>query len=153
MNKKKVIILVLIVVLLIGIIGISFAMFSYVGSGTVNSKQIVGDIYMHYNESNTLTLTNAMPRSSYISNQYFEFTVDGKNTTTDKDIYYDILLSHGEVPNNKTEENRISDQFLNFRLVEVINNEETEIFNNKSYISLVDKRIYVNNTKILHKRI
>jgi len=145
-NKKKISLigLILSIVLFIVGVGVTFAAYTYSRSGTVNSKQIVGDIYMHYTESNSLTLSNAMPRSSYISNSYFEFTIDGKNTTTNKDIYYDILLSHGDVPQGKTEENRIQDKFIKFRLTEIINNEETEIFTNKSYHDLSSgKRVHV----------
>ena len=141
--NKKVIIAVLVGILLIGVVGISFAAYTYNRSGTTNSKQLVGDIYMHYSESNTLTLENAMPSSSYIANKYFEFTIDGKNTTTNKDIWYDITLSHGAVPNGKTESNRIADKFLRFRLVEVINSTETEIFNNWKYSDITNKRVLV----------
>jgi len=141
--NKKVIIAVLIGILLIGVVGISFAAYTYNRSGTTNNKQLVGDIYMHYNESNTLTLENAMPSSSYIANKYFEFTIDGKNTTTNKDIWYDITLSHGAVPNNKAETNRIADRFLRFRLVEVISGSETEIFNNWKYSDITNKRVLV----------
>jgi len=143
MKNKKVIIAVLIGILLIGVVGISFAAYTYSRQGTTNNKQLVGDIYMHYSESNTLTLENAMPSSSYIANKYFEFTIDGKNTTTNKDIWYDITLSHGAVPNNKAETNRIEDRFLRFRLVEVINSEETEIFNNWKYSDITNKKIHV----------
>jgi len=143
MKNKKVLIAIIVAVLLIGIVGVTFAAYTYTRNGTSNSKQVVGDIYMHYTESNTLTLSNAMPSSTYISNNYFEFTVDGKNTTTNKDIIYDIVLSHGDVPQGKTETNRIDDKFLKFRLVEVISNNETEILNNKSYDDLTSKRIHV----------
>jgi len=143
MKNKKVLIAIIVAVLLISIVGVTFAAYTYTRQGTSNSKQVVGDIYMHYTESNTLTLSNAMPSSTYIENNYFEFTVDGKNTTTNKDIIYDIVLSHGDLLGGKTETNRIDDKFLKFRLVEVINNEETEILNNKSYSDLTSKRIYV----------
>jgi len=143
MKSKRIIIAIIVAVLLISIVGVTFAAYTYTRQGTSNSKQIVGDIYMHYNESTELSLSNAMPREDYIPNQYFQFTIDGKNTNTKNDIYYDIILSHGDVPNGKTEENRIQDKFLKFRLVEVINNEETEIFNDKSYSVLTEKRIHV----------
>jgi len=149
-KSKKIIIAVLISLLVIGLIGITFAAYTYTRNGTVNSKQLVGDIYMHYTESNTLTLSNAMPRSSYIPNNYFEFTIDGKNTNSKYDIYYDINLLHGDVPDGKTESNRILDKFIKFRLTEFVENEtthelvETEIFTNKSYSDLSSaKRIHV----------
>ena len=99
---------------------------------------------MHYNESNTLTISDAFPRNSYDPTKYFEFTIDGKNTTTNHDIYYDIQLIRGAVPTGKTESNRMADNLLRFRLVSVSNNVETEIFNNKKYSDLsTNHRIYV----------
>ena len=121
----------------------TFAAYSYQRSGTSNSKQIVGDIYMHYNESTELSLSNAMPREDYMENKYFQFTIDGKNTNTKNDIFYDIILSHGDVPNGKTESNRIDDKFLRFRLVEVVSGNEEEIFPDRVYSDLTNKRIHV----------
>jgi len=145
MNKKKSAVgLIISILLFIVGVGVTFAAYTYSRNGLVNSKQLVGDIYMHYTESNQLILTNAMPSNTYDPTKYFEFTVDGKNTTTNKDIYYDILLSHGDVPQGKTEQNRIDDKFLKFRLVEIINSEEAEIFDNKSYNDLsTSKSIHV----------
>ena len=141
--KKRLLIFILIGVLSIGLIGFTYAAFNYIRFGTTNSKQIVGDIYMHFTETNSLTLENAMPRDTYIPNNYFEFQITGKNTYTKKDIYYEIDLVHGDIPNTKTETNRILDRFLKFRLVEVVNNTESEIFTNKSYNDLTNKRIHV----------
>jgi len=149
-NKKRITIALLVAVLLISIVGVTFATYTYTRNGTVNSKQLVGDIYMHYNETNSLTLENAMPSTTYDPTKYFEFTIDGKNTTTNKDIYYDIILTHGDVPDGKTESNRILDKFIKFRLTEFVENEtthelvETEIFTNKSYSDLSSgKRVHV----------
>ena len=108
-NKKNISMVGLIISIALFIMGVgfTFAAYSYTRQGTSNSKQLVWDIYMHYTESNQLTIENALPTSTYKENNYFEFIIDGKNTTTDKDIYYDISLSHGDVPSGKTEENRI----------------------------------------------
>jgi len=72
---------------------------------------------------------------------YFEFTIDGKNTYDKKDIWYEIVLNHGD--EHATRTTRIRDDLLKFRLVEVNNNVETELLTNKSYASLENKRIYV----------
>ena len=45
---------------------------------------------------------------------YFEFTIDGKNTTTNKDIWYEIVLDLGDAVAGKT--TRIKDNFLAFTL-------------------------------------
>jgi len=150
MKNKRVLIAVLISILLISIVGVTFAAYTYSRQGTSNSKQIVGDIYMHYKETNSLTLENAMPSTTYDPTKYFEFTIDGKNTNSKYDIWYDINILRGDVPTGKTEENRILDKFLKFRLTEFVENEtthelvETEIFTNKSYFDLSSgKRVHV----------
>ena len=71
---------------------------------------------------------------------YFEFTVDGKNTTTNKDIWYEVVLSKGDNIDGKT---RIKDNLLRFRLTETKDNKETIVVNNKSYSDLTSKRIWV----------
>ena len=136
-NKKKIILLILIIAL-VGILGITYAIFDHRQTGTTNEQLIAGDIYMHYLENNTLIIQNAMPRSSYDSNVYFEFSVDGKNTTTNHDIIYDIQLIRGDVPQGKQEANRLDDKDIRFRLVSVSNNVETEIFTNRGYVDLTE---------------
>ena len=54
--KNKKIILLFILVLLISIFGVSFALYNY-NKTSKNSKLIVGDIYMHYKESDMSILT------------------------------------------------------------------------------------------------
>ena len=148
-NKKKLILGVLVGVIVGLVISTTYAIFSYSRTGG-NEQLITGDIYMHYKESNTLTLENALPSTTYDSTKYFEFTIDGKNTNTLYDIYYDINLLRGDVPTGKTETNRIQDKFIKFRLTEFVEDDqthelvETEIFTNKSYRDLSStKRIHV----------
>ena len=86
---------------------------------------------MHYKETNTLNFSNALPQKSYTEGEYFEFTVEGKNTYKEKDVIYDIVLNYGDFPDDPTRTIRIKDELLRFRLVEVVNNEENEIFNNR----------------------
>ena len=142
-NKKKIILGSIIGVFIGILIGTTYAIFSYSQIGD-NQQLITGDIYMHYKESNELTISNALPSNTYDPNKYFEFTIDGKNTNTKYDIYYDINLLRGAVPDGKTESNRIQDKFIKFRLTEFINGVETEIFTNKSYTDLSSsKRVHV----------
>ena len=139
MKNKKIIILTLIIVVLVLTIGVSFAIFTYNKTGS-NSNLVVGDIYMHYNETNELAIENAMPSSTFDKTKYFEFTIDGKNTYKDKDIWYEIVLTKG---NDQTGKTRIKDNLLKFRLTTISNGVETELLNNKSYDDLTNKRIYV----------
>ncbi len=222
MNQKNKIIFLssLIIGVLTLTLGVTFAIFNFNKTST-NSKLIVGDIYMHYNETNQITIDNAMPldityqvnsnmteeelnkcvtyfntgkydglAASLESNgenltsfcngtgtadgitfqeyldygylpeedltyleennivtstihtlPYFEFTVDGKNTTTNKDIWYEIVLSHGD--NHATRTTRIRDDLLKFRLVETKDGVETTVVDNKSYSDLNNHRIWV----------
>ena len=138
-NKKILIILSIVLVLIIGVLGITYALFNYSRSGVRNSKLVAGDIYMHYTESTALTLQNAFPSSTYDPTKYFEFTVDGVNDYTEKDIVYDIVLSKGTVPTGKQEANRIADQYLKFTLMEKIDNGNwTTVVDAKSYSDLAN---------------
>ena len=139
-EKKLTIVLGVIFGILVLTIGVSYSLFTF-NRVSENSSLVVGDIYMHYNETNQITIENAMPSDTY-TNDYFEFTIDGKNTTTNKDIWYEIVLNHGD--NHETRTERIKDNLLMFRLTEVNDNIETEIFTNKSFNNLENKRIYVN---------
>ena len=86
---------------------------------------------------------------------YFEFTIDGKNTSN-KDIIYNVKLIHGDVLGSKTESNRISDKFLMFKLVEVVDGNEVELVNNKKFDTINNTILYSNkvlkntNTEINH---
>ena len=118
--------------------GITYSIF-LISKTSKNSNLVVGDIYMHYNETNQISLSNVMPSNTY-TNDYFEFIIDGKNTTTDKDIWYEVVLSKGDNIDGKT---RIKDNLLRFRLTETKDNKETIVVNNKSYSDLTSKRIWV----------
>ena len=142
-RKKPLIITIIITVILLLTVGVTYTVFTYNRAGTNNSQLIVGDIYMHYKENNSINLTDAMPGDEYDLNSYFEFTIDGKNTYTEKDIWYDVILSHGDIPDGKTENNRIPDEYLKFRLVEVIDGVETELLTDETYDDLTNERIYV----------
>ena len=217
MKNKKIIITLSIIAILVLTIGITYSIFTSSKTGK-NSNLVVGDIYMHYNETNQIQMEGAMPTNPYVVNPimatqeytkggtnelskcvdafvnigasenealslckgntldgltlqqiyengildsqfnltdtfiqeniiifnplipYFEFTVDGKNTTTNKDIWYEVALSKGDNIDGKT---RIKDNLLRFRLTETKDNKETIVVNNKSYSDLTSKRIWV----------
>ncbi|MBQ8472950.1 MAG: hypothetical protein IJ501_05550 [Bacilli bacterium] len=144
MNKKTKTLILSIVVTLVLLLTftITYAAFSYMQTGTNNQQLVLGDIYMHYQEVNAIGIEGALPGDDY--SEYFEFKISGKNTYKQKDIYYDVVLSKGEVPDGKTETNRIPDEYLKFKLVEVSDdNSETIIFTDKTYNDLTNKRIWV----------
>ena len=73
---------------------------------------------------------------------YFEFTISGKNTYTKKDIWYEIVLNHGDIHETRT--TRIRDNLLKFSLIEIKDGKETIVINNKRYNDLNNRRIWVN---------
>ena len=115
-NKKKIIIVVIIAIVLVMIVGGTYALWNYFKIGP-NQQLVAGDIYMKYTETeNTINIENAMPTSSY-GDDYFEFTIEGKNTYK-KPIWYEIVISHGK--DHETRKTRIPDEFLRFRLTEQV---------------------------------
>ena len=140
-KKNKLIVLISgIVVILLMVFGISFAIFRF-GSESTNQELVLGDIWMKYTESNGISLENSLPGDEYTN--YFEFTITGTNTYTKKDIWYDISLTKGDIPSGKVESDRIGDKYLKFRLIEIIDGVETEIFTDKTYDDLTNKRVHV----------
>ncbi len=140
-NKKKKVIILIIIFTIILFLGATYAIVvDYLSKTGKNSSLVVGDIYMHYNEGNKqISLSNAMPSNTY-SNDYFEFTVDGKNTSN-KNINYLISLSYGDIPSNRT--TRIKDNLLDFKLVEVVNNQENVLVDTINFNSLTKARLYM----------
>ena len=107
-RNKKLLIICVIASVLVFTLGITYAVLVDYGKlSNVNSQLVLGDIYMHYNETNQLVLENAVPSVTYDENNYFEFTIDGKNTSN-KNIIYEIVLNHGD--NHPTRTTRIRDE-------------------------------------------
>ena len=153
------------------------------GTGTLNGMSIYGNLatcnqsgggsYSNNNNDDTFALPLSAAPSGFLPEQcnylynnniavsekeqlpYFEFTIDGKNTSN-KDIIYNVKLVHGEVVSTKTESNRISDKFLIFKLVEVVDGNEVELVNNKKFDTInntvlySDKVLKNTNTEIKH---
>ncbi len=140
-NKKTIIITSIILGVLILTISLTYAVFSMSKTGQ-NSSLVVGDVYMHYaNGSKSINLTNVLPTETYDATSFFEFTIDGKNTTTNKDIWYEIILKHGDDVSGKT---RIKDNLLKFTLTETKDGVTTTVLDGRNYSDLTSKRIWVN---------
>ena len=140
-NKKIIVAISLVVALLVITLGTTYAAFVY-RENTNNQQLVLGEIYMYYNEINQLTIENAMPGDDY--SNYFEFTVSGMNTYNQKDIYYEVVLTKGDTPEDKLEANRLSDESLLFKLVEVADDDtETILLEDKTYDDLTSQRLYV----------
>ena len=130
-DSKKIITISLLIVGLVLIIGTSYAFFTYVRESTRNSQLVANEVYMHYNEGTSIIdITKAFPESDTDAraknDNYITFMIDGKNTTTNKDIYYKIILDQAEAPTGST--NKLEDKHLKFDL------EETKIVDGVSSI-------------------
>lgn len=140
-KSKKTLVIVSIITLLIVVIGSAYALYTYSRAGGTNNKLIAGDIYMRYKEKSAINLSGVMPSSTYpsaASGNYFEFQIIGKNTSSNA-ITYNVKLAYGDTQSGK---DRITDSYLVFRLVEVVNNVETPVVNNQSFNSIPGATLY-----------
>ncbi len=143
-NKKKVILLaILLLIVIVGTIGVAYATYRFQTEGD-SSELITGDIYMHYKGQNTgISIDNAVSSKTYDKEKYFEFTIEGKNTYTEKDIWYEIDLIDGDQPDGRT--TRIDDKYLRFTLIEKIGSgPEKTVVNSVGYDDITNKKIWVN---------
>ncbi len=141
-KKKGIIIASISAIILVAVLGVTFAIWNY-SRTTDNQILVTGDIYMKFKETPALTIENAMPSEGPGANDYFEFTIEGKNTYS-KPIWYEIDIQHGEP--HETRGTRIEDNLLAFKLVEVKDENQEEVLIEKgSYTGLAaGKGIYVN---------
>jgi len=109
------------------------------GTGTSNGVSFVDAINDLSDEEKKILLNKKIIIPVIEDAPYFEFTISGKNTYSNKDIYYDIILNHGDSHETRTE--RIRDDLLRFSLVKIVNGEETIMFENMSYDNLNNKNI------------
>ena len=138
-NKMRIIFLLVILHLsFFLVIGLSYAIISHTEFSS-NNQLIAGELYLHYRNGETINFNNIIPSDTYDKNNYFEFSIEGKNTY-DQDILYEIILNHGENIENKI---RLGDKFLKFRLVEVADNIEKEIFTDQTYQNIQNITIHI----------
>ena len=143
-DKKKIFVIASIVAILVIAIGATYAFYTYSNTG-LESKLIAGEMYMKYVEGSALNINGAMPSSTYptsSSGNYFQFQITGKNTHTTKDITYNLKLAYGDVPNGKSESNRIDDEYLLFKLVEVNGNSETAVVTDAIFDTIPGALLY-----------
>jgi len=150
MLKKSYKYIVLALVLLVSVLGISYAFFEYYGTNK-NSSLIFGNIYLKLeNGSANLGFTNVFPETKEEArsrtDNVLTFSIKGINTTTNKDIWYQIMLNEGDPVSGKT---RFDTKYLVFDLVEIDeNNNETTLIDAGSFNDLNSHIIWVNT--ILH---
>ena len=96
-NRKNYLVIILATVLLLVVIGISYAAFSYTGTGEKLNTITTGAISMEYVEStNIISMNNALPTTDTTgkklsnSGEYFDFTVKS-SLAGNTDINYEIV--------------------------------------------------------------
>ncbi len=143
-NKKILIVGIITLLVMVGVIGGAFAFFIFANT-TESQVLVAGDVFMKYTESDTVIDADMMmPRSSYDPKTYFEFTIEGKNTYS-KDLYYEILINHGE--DHETRTIRLEDKFLRFRLEEIVGEDVTPVIEEGTYEEIDNTKIWVNTIK------
>ena len=95
-KKENIVIIALLVIMLLAIIGVSYAAFSFSQAGNVPNKITTGSITMTYTETdNTISLSNALPTTDKTGTtrlkdgEYFDFNVSSE-ITGDVNINYEI---------------------------------------------------------------
>ena len=144
-NKKRKVITLTIIGVLVLTLATTFALWSY-SKSLGNQTIVAGDIYMKYEGTNNLNIKNAMPSLTYNKNDYFEFNIVGKNTHKE-DIVYEILLNHGDEPEDEERTERIKDGLLKFRLVSVQDKGEEELIQEGSFEKIDNTKIWVDRVK------
>ena len=110
-NSMKILLSVLgVAILIVAVVGVSFAAFTYAKVGTKENQISTGTITMSYNETtNGITLTDALPMKDSNgmglsgANEYFDFTV-GATMTGSTSINYKVTAVNTEHGTNLTNE-------------------------------------------------
>ena len=146
-NSFKYIFPSLLALVIIIILGVSFSWFNYRREGA-NNKVIAGSLYLTMNDgTDTISLTKAFPltkeEARSRNDNVITFTINGKNTSSTKDINYEINLNNGD-SNSDVNKERFNAKDLVFDLVEIgSNNEEVYILDAVSYNTLNNQKIWV----------
>ena len=148
-NKKKNYGILGVLLVAIILIGGVYAFFQYSREGEEPSKLLAGDVWLHYSDSgSTMALNpNAFPetpeeaRAEGRTDNIITFDIEGKNTTTNKNIYYEIKLLYADNVEGRT---RIKDSDLRFDLEEKIGDTTTRVLENVSFDTINNTRIWVN---------
>ena len=111
-KKENVVIIVMMLVMVLAIIGVSYAAFSYSKTGTKVNSITTGSITMTYTETdNTISLNGALPttdktgKTRLTDGEYFDFTVSSK-IAGDVNINYEISAKDVTTSERKIDGNR-----------------------------------------------
>lgn len=116
-SKQAVLSIVGIAVLVIAVVGVSFAFFTYSKGGTTNNVITTGSIAFEFTETtNGLSLTNKFPQTveEGKNNETFDFKVTGNIPTKMQPIDYTVYAVPGDPVAGKT---RMQNSEIDFYLV------------------------------------
>ena len=123
--------------ILLALIGTTYAYFTYYQEATSQGDIIAGEVYIKLKENPApvLTLNKIYPRTDEEararSDNYVDFTILGKNTSTNMDLGYKFKISLNEVPSGKIS---IDPENLKFDVYSLDSeNNETPLLSGVSY--------------------
>lgn len=107
-SSKQVLLSVIgIAVLVVAVVGVSFAFFTYSKTGTANNTLTTGSIFFNFTEGDAITLTNQFPMTNSVgqnlsvdNNAALTFHVLGYDTST-KGIEYTVWAYPGDADGDK----------------------------------------------------
>lgn len=109
-SKQAVLSIVGIAILVIAVVGVSFAFFTYSRNGTTNNVITTGTIVFDsdVDTAAALSLTNKFPQTNDDgkTNDEYEFNVHGTIPGTANSVYYGVFLVEGTTPSGKDATNK-----------------------------------------------
>ena len=142
-HKKELVIIGLMLLLIIALIGVSYAAFSYSKLGTKVNTITTGSITMSYEETdNTISLTGALPTTDktgkvrLTEGEYFDFTVSSE-ITGNVNINYEISAK-----DVTTSDRKIDGSNIKLYLTELVDGEEQELMTPEVYNEETSSNIY-----------
>lgn len=125
-SKQTVLSIVGIAILVIAVVGVSFAFFTYSRQGTTNNVITTGSISFDSNidSVNALSLTNKFPQTDEegATNDAYQFNVTGTIPTSANPVYYGIyvvdtnILESTYVPENHTSTNKFQPSEISIKV-------------------------------------
>ena len=106
-SKQALLSIVGIAILVIAVVGVSFAFFTYSRNGEANNLITTGTLEFEYEEDSAtaLALTNQFPQTDVGDNDAFEFDVVGTIPQSAGAVTYTVYAVEGAVPSNAYDAN------------------------------------------------
>ena len=144
-NKKQLLLSIgLVLILVLMIVGISYAAFQFIGSGSKVNSITTGAITMKYTEStNVINMTGALPTTDatgkvrLTEGEYFDFTLEGTIQGTEN-INWEIAAEDVTTPSKKIDGNHIKLYLTSLD----DNNNETEVMEPTVYTTESSENTY-----------